>query len=113
MSLRSPRKNINLAAAAAAAAAVVYCGSVATAQNIALRKPVVDGSNTYPNLPFYQGQFRADQVTDGITHEAVQNGYWLGDEDNDPAEYPSRSPRGGSRRRSRPSYGSRTAAGTR
>jgi hypothetical protein len=65
------------------AALLLTSATSATAQNVALRKPVVDGSGAYAAEPYYRGQFNAFQVTDGLIDEPVQRGYWLEKEDMD------------------------------
>lgn len=56
--------------------------SAASGQNVALNKPIIDGSGAWPNEGYAAGSFPAQQVTDGGTSEPNDGAltYWLGRE---------------------------------
>ncbi|YCM42947.1 lamin tail domain-containing protein [Verrucomicrobiaceae bacterium 227] len=55
-------------------------------QNVALGKPVINGSSAYNNLTFDQGGFSALNVTDGSTSDIHSVNYWLGNQ-NSPTQF--------------------------
>src|SRR4051812_31539346 len=70
-------------AATLAVVAVSTCllaASPAAAQNVALGKPVIDGSGSWNSASFNTGTFPASHITDGSTVESTDAAisYWLG-----------------------------------
>lgn len=54
--------------------------------NVALGKAVINGSSAYNGLPFDQGAFPAQRVTDGSTTDVHSSNYWLGT-NGDPTQF--------------------------
>lgn len=54
--------------------------------NVALGKSVIAGSSAFDGLPFNQGVFSADRVTDGSTNDVHSSNYWLGS-NGDPTQF--------------------------
>ena len=54
--------------------------------NVALGKTVINGSSAYNGLPFDQGGFSAQNVTDGSTSDIHSVNYWLGSQ-GDPTQF--------------------------
>lgn len=66
----------------AAGTALLACAFDAQAQNLAIGRPVIDGSGAWSTEPFNGGQFPGSRVTDGNKNEATDApiSYWLGQE---------------------------------
>lgn len=70
-----------LRVAVGAAAVVSVFGTPLFAQNVALRKPIVDGSGAYGTEPYYRGAYNAFHVTDGAINEPVSpSNFWIDQE---------------------------------
>src|SRR5688572_8383657 len=78
--------------AALGAASFVLAGlfsSSALAQNLAIGRPIIDGSSSWDNAPYNGGNFPASRTVDGGKSEPNDGplNYWLGSENRVPEHF--------------------------